>query len=1130
MTSRGLLLSMLCAVGLTWGGVATAADIPKSVKVSESGAFLIDGISARINHYGEGWTRVFQQDVTVARDQGFPSFQGDVWVLKGSLLVSGIPLAIEQRMTPSPDGTVRYEVAVNAEVSVPTSEISLVLELPVGTFAGRILKVGDAAWALASEYDESGFQRRMESFGTLEIPGSPGSNSRIVIKGDGEVLLQDDRKFALDTYSLRFRFNPYAGKEFKQGKLALEMAVLPYDTTPLDMHGAANMGFCDEVAGDGKGGWTDQGSGNDLSMIQVGKQRVGGVMFEVIDPVNNEGRSCLVLGHGERWRDFPSAAEIPVAGHAFRQICLLHATAWTPEGGGHVGTVSVTYGDGTSEAHAMEAGQHVGDWWRPHALPSASVVWTGENLSSYVGLYLTVIPVQEKAIDHISIRSEGAAQWMIVGVSGARDEIPPPVIAGPTYTMPGQDWRALDFPADVVPGSILDFSFLLDHAPAGKHGPLRTVGEHFEFVNQPGHPVKLYGTNINFTANYLDKSTADTLARRLAASGYNSLRISHFDDMLALDKTCALDPARMDQLDYLLIACKQRGIYLTIDLYVSRIIAEGEIPEIKSQHNTSHNIEFKAMVFVDDRALANHQLFARNLLEHINPYTGQAWKDDPALALVSLVNEGTIFHVWRHVRAESPAVREIYERKFAAWRALHEASPGDDEESLMNRFLLDIYGEYLAKMRTFFAAMGMDKPITDQNMVTNVPVLLARSAYDYVDDHAYWDHPSFPETPWGLPSLSSQRSVIGTMLSMPGKKMISRVLGKPMVLTEFNTPMPNCARSESGPIMSAMASLQAWNGLYRFAYSHDARNISGRTPMNYFDTSCDPINALSDRLGAIIFMRGDVRASDVAFPTLIPDPLPPGSLRGDMAFPRISWMLGLVGRVGGVVWTKDSTAASLPPGTVATLALDAVGGTGDVPCIDIGVGHAELAVIDALRKAGGFGAGDLQVEQGLARSSTGEIELDQKAGSFKVVAPRIEVFVFTKNAEIKGHILQAVVNDDQPATVAAVSMDGAELAHSGKILVMHLTDVANTMMKFSDRNRMRMEAFGELPLLARRGTASIFIRLADAEEAPEVWAVDLSGTRIGRVPANVADGVLSFTANTFAHEKVAFAYEVSAVQ
>jgi hypothetical protein len=48
----------------------------------------------------------------------------------------------------------------------------------------------------------------------------------------------------------------------------------------LDLKPIVNMDWRDEIWGDGKGGWTDQGD-NDLRQVQVGRSTLLGIPFEL---------------------------------------------------------------------------------------------------------------------------------------------------------------------------------------------------------------------------------------------------------------------------------------------------------------------------------------------------------------------------------------------------------------------------------------------------------------------------------------------------------------------------------------------------------------------------------------------------------------------------------------------------------------------------------------------------------------------------------------------------------------------------------------------------------------------------------------------------------------------------------
>ncbi len=131
------------------------------------------------------------------------------------------------------------------------------------------------------------------------------------------------------------------------------------DFTPLDMTGVVNMGWRDGVAGDGKGGWTDQGS-NDMRAVEPGRKVLGGVPFELIDPAGNGGKAVLVL----KSRNFPSGAKackLPVGAKA-RAVYFLHAAAWNK---GHMATYVVHYADGTRTAIPIRANKEIENWWTP---------------------------------------------------------------------------------------------------------------------------------------------------------------------------------------------------------------------------------------------------------------------------------------------------------------------------------------------------------------------------------------------------------------------------------------------------------------------------------------------------------------------------------------------------------------------------------------------------------------------------------------------------------------------------------------------------------------------------------------------------------------------------------------------
>ncbi|MBL8993007.1 MAG: hypothetical protein JNM63_06670, partial [Spirochaetia bacterium] len=161
-------------------------------------------------------------------------------------------------------------------------------------------------------------------------------------------------------------------------------------------------------------------------------------------------------------------------------------------------------------------------------------------------------------------------------------------------------WKPMEHSYDVASGSALDFSFLLD-APAGKHGFVVATNGHFSFESEPEKNVRFYGNHVGLEG--ITKPECERLAERFARMGYNAARIHVYDQDLQGKKGSSLsvDPAQEDVLDFLIDAMKRRGIYLTIDLYVARVILPGEIPGIDQafQHG------YKLLVHIHEPAFEN---------------------------------------------------------------------------------------------------------------------------------------------------------------------------------------------------------------------------------------------------------------------------------------------------------------------------------------------------------------------------------------------------------------------------------------------------------------------------------------------------------------------------------------------
>jgi hypothetical protein len=194
-----------------------------------------------------------------------------------------------------------------------------------------------------------------------------------------------------------------------------------------------------------------------------------------------------------------------------------------------------------------------------------------------------------------------------------------------------------------APDNITNISKRLD-APAGKHGFVRVVDGHF--ATDKGR-IRFWGTNTCFAANFHDKATADRMADRLARFGINCVRLHHMDmrDIWGTNYNrtkMEFDPIQLDKLDYFVYALKKRGIYVNLNLHVSRQLDERDgFPPVANRPSHDKGIDNYYRPLIE----ANKK-YAKDLLEHVNPYTGNAYKDEPAVAMIEINNEDSILCMW----------------------------------------------------------------------------------------------------------------------------------------------------------------------------------------------------------------------------------------------------------------------------------------------------------------------------------------------------------------------------------------------------------------------------------------------------------------------------------------------------
>jgi hypothetical protein len=221
--------------------------------------------------------------------------------------------------------------------------------------------------------------------------------------------------------------------------------------------------------------------------------------------------------------------------------------------------------------------------------------------------------------------------------------------------------------------------------------PASAIGsQDFVSVDGAGHfsaggfPRAFFGVNLAGQSAFPAVSKVALIAGRLRKMGFNLARLHHLDNPWPpyslfdpSGDTRHLNDAMRDRLEHLIAELKNNGIRVNVNLHVARtfrtadgIAGADSLPEFG-----------KGVTYFDGQLIALQKEYAQQLMTHVNPYTGVSMADDPAIAMVELTNENSLFRFWREGKL----------RTFAAGGMLmvrHVAML----DSMWNAFLRGTYG------------------------------------------------------------------------------------------------------------------------------------------------------------------------------------------------------------------------------------------------------------------------------------------------------------------------------------------------------------------------------------------------------------------------------------------------------
>ncbi|MBM3473854.1 MAG: hypothetical protein FJX75_11345 [Armatimonadetes bacterium] len=214
--------------------------------------------------------------------------------------------------------------------------------------------------------------------------------------------------------------------------------------------------------------------------------------------------------------------------------------------------------------------------------------------------------------------------------------------------------------------------------PAGKDGFIAVRDGHF--VDGKGQRIRFLGTNLCFAAAFPPHDVAEKVAKRMAKFGINIVRFHHMDsnpfprgilDGSQPDKQ-HLSAEALDRLDYLISQLKANGIYANLNLHVSRKLTEADgIQDADKMPQMDKGVDN-----LHPRMIELQKQYARDLLTHVNRYTGKAYAEEPCVAAIEINNENSLTSSWRGGTIDGlpDYLQKLLDDRWQAWLKVKYAS------------------------------------------------------------------------------------------------------------------------------------------------------------------------------------------------------------------------------------------------------------------------------------------------------------------------------------------------------------------------------------------------------------------------------------------------------------------------
>ena len=630
-----------------------------------------------------------------------------------------------------------------------------------------------------------------------------------------------------------------------------------------------------------------------------------------------------------------------------------------------------------------------------------------------------------------------------------------------------------------------------ESGPAGQHGFLKTEGTRFVF--EDGTPARFWGTNFNSALCFPSHEYAEQVAERVAAAGLNIVRL-HQTDMevvvpnmfeftrgALLEKTGEPDSRSLDRFDYLFSCLKNRGIYIYLDVMTYRRFKSGD--GVENASGLRAGARFYS--YTDPYLIKIQRDFMAFLWSHVNPYTGLAYKDDPAIVFSELLSEDDLF---AH-RISNDKVEPYYSnfcKMYFDWadeRGIKYDKEGFDPDvntPELIEFKMQVMENYYAETTAFLRELGVKIPLCGTNWTECAAVVKAQKNTSYNEGHCYQEWIPYARfkidtRPYSEHSLTERDGIMCPQI-------YGRLADKPYFVSEWDIPWPLDCRAEAPLLFASIGCLQEWGGFMVHTYGYTSRHnefqpvgmeIASRTiGMGYhrqgqMTTWNDPALFGLFPHAALIMRRGDVSPAN-----------------GSIAI-KLTDMTAKMEDFNTEEYVK--ALSNVAEYTKAGVEFDDLKSK---------TAKAHYTIGDKLIPGDGS----------YVRSDTGELYRNLKAqyGTINTERTQAAYGFIGKQGEIKTDDL-TIRSETDFATVAVSSLNDSPIAQSNNIL---LTAVGRTRNTDERREYGQILDIGRAPILIEVIEAEIEIKNADPRM--KVWGITSEGFYTGEIPTSYENGTLKF--------------------